>query len=56
MLYTIDQLDKMSELEDKVEELANIMNMEIKGERNLQKPLDTMKRRDGQDIGIKIGG
>lgn len=56
MLYTIDQLDKMSELEDKVEELANIMNMEIKGERKLQKPLDTMKRRDGQDIGIKIGG
>lgn len=44
----------MSELEDKVEELANIMNMKIKGESKLQKPLDTKERRDDQDIGIKI--
>lgn len=56
ILYTIDQLDKMSELEDKVEGLTNIINMEIKGKSKLQKPLDTMKRRDGQDVGIKIGG
>lgn len=56
ILYTINQLDKMSELEDKVEELANIMNMKIKGESKLQKPLDTKERRDDQDIGIKIEG